>query len=158
MDTLLLSTGFCAVFSRKLPQTNICWALNVFTGSAELSLARTQQGSTAARERCVSGGLHCLCKLALSQLGKAWWVLRHPGWMDTGPGCPELGAATGRLSGWILTVAEGCGDFQGIFQYRLRPWAFPMSGQLTILASGKCVLALNLRLLLTDSLPGAYIY
>lgn len=101
----------CCLFP-KLPQTDICWALNVFTGSAELSLARTQQGSTAARERCVSGGLHCLCKLALSQLGKAWWVLRHPGWMDTGPGCPELGAATGRLSGWILTVAEGCGDFQ----------------------------------------------
>lgn len=46
-------------------------------------------------------------------LGMAWWVLRHPGWMGTGPRCPELGAATGRLSGCILTLAEDCGYFQG---------------------------------------------
>lgn len=44
----------------------------------------------------------------------------------------------GRLSGWMLIVAEDCEYFQGIYQYRLRPWVFPVSGQLTILALGKC--------------------
>ena len=57
--------------------------------------------------------------------------------MGTGLRCPELGAATGRLSGWILTVAVDCGYVQGIYQYRLRPRAFPVSGQLAILALGK---------------------
>lgn len=88
---------------------------------------------------------------ALSQLGKAWWVLRHPGWMGTGPGCPELVAAMGRLSNWILTVAEDRRYFQGIYQYRLRPWAFPVDHPgVEEMLQDECtgILVLNLSLFL----------
>lgn len=57
---------------------------------------------------------------ALFYLSEVWWVLVGPG---EDLGCPELGTATGRLSGWILTVAEDCRCFQGIYQYRIRFWA-----------------------------------
>lgn len=62
---------------------------------------------------------------ALFHLSEVWRVLVGPG---EELGCPVLETATGRLSGWILTVAEDCGCFQGICQYKIRFWAFPVSG------------------------------
>lgn len=124
----------CCLFLKFSPNKHLL-DFKCVRGSAEVSLARTQQGGT--QHSSLGGACEWWSPLpmhrALSRLGKAWWVLGHPGWMGTGPRCPELGAATGR----ILTVAVDGGYFQGIYQYRLRPWALPVSGQLAILALGK---------------------
>lgn len=96
-------------------------------GSAELGLAGTQQGGTphinlgGVNDWWFSLPMH----RALFHLSGDCWGLVGPG---AELGCPELGTATGKLSGWILTAAEDCGYFQGIYQCRTRPWAFPVSG------------------------------